>query len=94
LNFGELFEVERERERNGIERAVRLATTREIYMRDTIGKCQFAVTGETIEYEGESLVALNIAWTFEIFIERGADQILGGWDKARRGDFIRKLPGN
>ena len=76
MNFGELFEVERERERDGIERAVRLATTREIYMCDTIGKCQFAVASETIKDEGESLVALDITGTLEVFIEYRADQIL------------------
>ena len=76
MNFGELFEVEREWERDGIERAVRLTTTREIYMRDAIGKCQFAVASETIEHEGKSLVALDIAGTLEVFIEHGADQIL------------------
>ena len=54
-----------------------MTTAREIYMRDTIGKCQFAVAGEAIEHEGESLIALDIARTLEVFIEHGADQILG-----------------
>ena len=53
-----------------------MATTREINMRDAIGKGKFAITGETIEHEGESLVALDIAWTLEVFIKHRANQIL------------------
>ena len=50
-----------------------MATAREIDMRHTIGKCEFAVTGETVEHEGESLVAFDIARTFEEFIEDAAN---------------------
>ena len=45
-------------------------------MCNAIGKCKFAVTGETIEHEGESLVALDIAGTLEVFIKHRANQIL------------------
>jgi hypothetical protein len=76
LNFGELFEVKHQRQRNGVKRAIRLATTRKIHMRDTISEHKLAVTGKTVEDEGCALVALDIARTFEIFIEDGADQIL------------------
>jgi hypothetical protein len=38
-------------------------------MSNTIGKDQFAITGEPIEYEGKSLIAFHIARTFEEFIE-------------------------
>ena len=68
-----MFEVERKRECNRIERAVRLTTAREIDMCNAIGKGEFAVAVETIEHEGESLIAFDIAWTFEIFIEHGTD---------------------
>ena len=54
-----------------------MATTRKIDMRDTIGKREFAIASETIEHERESLVAFDIARTFEVFIEDSADQILG-----------------
>jgi len=94
LHFRELFEIEHQRERDGVERAVRLAATRQIDMRDTIGKCQFAVAGEAVEYQGESLVAFDIARTFEIFIKYSADQIFRRRDEARRGDLIRKLAGD
>ena len=77
LHLGELFEVEHERERDGIERAVRLATAREIDVRNAIGKYQFVVTSETVEHEGKPLVAFDIAGTFEEFIEHAADQVLG-----------------
>ena len=77
MNFGELFEIEHERERDGIERTIRLATAREIDMRDTIGKGKFAIASETIEHERESLVTFDSTRTFEVFIEDGADQILG-----------------
>ena len=94
MNFGELSEIEHERERDGIERTVRLAPAREIDMRDTIRKGKFAVASETIEHERESLIAFDSPRTFEIFIEDGTDQILGGGDKALRGNLIRKLPGD
>lgn len=76
LHLRELFEVEHKRERNSIERAIRLATAREINMRDAIRKDKFAVAGETVEHEGEPLVAFDIARTLEEFIEHAADQIL------------------
>lgn len=77
MNFGELFEVEHQRERDGVERAVRLATAREVDMHNTISKSDLAVACETVEHERESLVAFDSARTFEVFIEDGADQILG-----------------
>ena len=76
MNFGELFEVEHQRERDGIERAIRLATTREVDMYNTISKSDLAVACETVEHERESLVAFDITRTLEVFIENGADQIL------------------
>jgi len=76
LHFGELLEVLHQRARNGVERAVRLTATREIDVRNAIGKCELAVTIETVEHERESLVAFDIARTFEIFIEHGTNQIL------------------
>ena len=76
MNFRELLEIEHKRERDGIERTVRLATAREIDMRDTIGKDKFAITVETIEHKRESLVAFDIARSFEVFIEDSTDQIL------------------
>jgi len=94
LNFGELFEVEHQRKRDGVERTVRLATAREINMRDAIGKGKFAIAIEAVEHERESLVAFDSTRTFEVFIEDGADQILGGGDEALRSDLIRKLPGD
>jgi hypothetical protein len=76
LNLRELFEVFHQRAGNGIERAIRLTTAREINMRDTIGECEFTVAGKTVEHKSKTFVAFNIAGTFEIFIEHGADQIL------------------
>jgi hypothetical protein len=76
LNFRELLEVEHQRERDGVERAIRLTTAREVHMRDAIGKSKFAIAIETIEDEGESLIAFNIARAFEVFIKHSTDQIL------------------
>jgi len=73
LNLGELFEIKHERDCNVIERAVRLATAGEIHVRHAIGKCQFAVAGEAVKHEGKSLVAFDVARTFEEFIEDAAD---------------------
>jgi len=61
-------------------------------MSNTIGKDKFAITGETIEHEGEALIAFHIARTFEEFVEHSAQQIFIGLDKPRRGDLIWKLP--
>jgi hypothetical protein len=72
LHFRELFEVFHERTRDVIERAVRLTFARQVNVRYTIGKSQFAVAGETIEHQCESLIAFDIAGTFEEFIEDGA----------------------
>ena len=94
MNFGELFKVFRERAGNRVERPVGPALTCEIDMRNTIGKGKSAVTRETVQHEGESLVAFDIARTFEELIEDCAKQIFRGWDKARRSDLIRKLPGD
>lgn len=52
-----------------------MTITREIHVRNTIGKCEFAVAVEAVEHERESLVAFDIARTLEIFIEHGTDQI-------------------
>lgn len=76
MNFWKLFEVEHQRERDGVERTVRLATAREIDMRDTIGKGELTIASEAVEHERESLVAFDIARTFEVFIEDGTNQIL------------------
>ena len=77
MNFRELFEIEHQWKRDGVERAIRLTTAHKIHMRDAIGKGKFAVAGESIEHERESLVTFDSARTFEVFIETRADQILG-----------------
>jgi hypothetical protein len=92
LHLGELFEVLHQRARDGIERAIRLTTACEIHMRNTISKCQFAITRETVGHNRESLIAFDITWTFEVFIERSANKILRWGDIPRHWDFIRKLP--
>ena len=48
LDLGELFEIFDKRLGNGIKRAVRLATAREVDMRNTVGKRKFAVAGKAI----------------------------------------------
>ena len=53
-----------------------MATAHEINMRNTIGKDKFAIAVETIEHKRESLVAFDIARSFEVFIEDSTDQIL------------------
>lgn len=69
LHFGELFEIFGQRTCNVVQRAIRLAFASQIHVCNAIRKSQFAVTGETIEDEGESLVTFHIAWTFEEFLE-------------------------
>ena len=76
LHLGELFEVLHERARDGIERAVGLATAREIDLRNAISKCEFAITRKTVRHNGKTLITLDITRTFEIFIERRANEIL------------------
>lgn len=94
LDFRELFEVRHDRLCNGIQRAVRLTTTREIDVCNAACIFEFSVSGETIKHERETLIALHIARTFEVFIENRADQILFRWDKARHRHFVWQLPAN
>lgn len=88
LHFGELLEVLHERNGNVVQRAVRLALAREVRVDDAICIFHFAVTGEAVRYERQSLVALHIAGTFEEFIQRRTDEVFGGGDKARDRHFV------
>ena len=92
LNLRELFEIRHDRLRDGIQRAIRLTTAREIDVRDAVCIFEFAVPGEAVEHECETLVAFHIAGTLEVFIEHGANQILCGGNKARHRDLIWQLP--
>lgn len=94
LYLGELFEGLGERLRNVVKRAIGLAHACEIDVRDAVGEGEFAVAGETVEHEGETAVAFDVARTFKEFIERRAQQILIGGDETRRLALIRKLPGD
>ena len=69
LHFGELFEVCHQRTRNRVQRPIRLTLTREINMNNTIGISNFAVTSKPIQDKCKSLIALNVAWTLEVFIK-------------------------
>lgn len=91
LNVGELFEVLRDRARDGVKCAVGLAGAGEVNMCHTIGIFKFAITGETVKHEGESLFTLHTDRTLEVFVEHGADDIAGGWHEARGRNFIREL---
>ena len=75
LNFRELFKILHERARNRIECAIRLTTAREVDVGNAVSKCKFAITIETVEHESKSLVAFDIARTFEIFVKHCTDQI-------------------
>ena len=48
-----------------------MALPGEINLRHTISERKFAVAGETIEHQGESLITLDITRTFEKLIEGG-----------------------
>ena len=69
LHLGELFEVFSQRARNIIERTIRLAFASQIHVCNAIRKRKLAVTGETVEDEGQSLVTFDIARSLEEFIE-------------------------
>ena len=75
LNIGKLFEVLRDRARDGIERAVGLTCAGEVNMRHAIGIFEFAIAGEAIEHEGKSLVAFNADRTMNGVIEHGANDV-------------------
>lgn len=72
LHFGELLEVFHERARDVVERAIRLASARQIHMCYAITKDEFAITSETVENQCESLIPFDIARPFEKFIEHRA----------------------
>jgi hypothetical protein len=63
-------------------------------VRDTVGVGEPAIPRETIQHKRKSLIAFNIAWTLEEFIQHRADQILRRWDKARHRDLVGKSPVN
>lgn len=92
MHFGELLEVRHQRERDVIQRAVRLTCACEIDMRNAVGIFDAAIAVETVHNKRQPLIALHVAGTFEEFIEHRPDQILSGRDKARDRHFIRKLP--
>jgi len=75
LNLRELFEILYERLGNGVQRAVRLTTAREVDVRDTISKDKFAVAGKTIQHKRKPLIALDIAGSLEELVQHRADQI-------------------
>ena len=91
LNFGELFEIFGERTCNVVERAVGLAPTRKIDMRNSIGKSESAIAGEAVKNKCEALIALHIARAIEEFIEHRAQKVFIGWDKPRHSHLIRQL---
>lgn len=94
LNVGELLEVECERARNIVERAVGLTTACEVDVRDTVGKFEFAVACEAIEDDGKSFVAFDVAGTFEEFVQDPADQVLRGRNKTRHWDLVGQFAVN
>ena len=53
-----------------------MTTACEVDMHNAISKSDLTVAGEAVEHERESLVAFDIARTFEVFIEDSADEIL------------------
>ena len=94
MNFRELFEVRHDRLSDGVQCSVRLATAREIDVRDAVCIFESAVSREAIEHERETLVAFHITRTLEVFIEHGADEVLRGGNKTRHRDLIGQLPAN
>lgn len=92
MHFGELFEVCHERERDVVQRAVRLALARKVYVCDAVGVFDSGIACEPVQHQGEPLISFHVAGTFEEFIQHRADEILFGWDEARHRDFIGKLP--
>lgn len=60
-------------------------------MCNTVCIRDLTVASETVEEQCQSLVALDVARTLEIFIQHGTDQILRRGNKARRWNFVRKL---
>ena len=73
LNVRELLEVQHERACDGIQRAIRLAGSFQIYMRNTIGKFKFAVSSKAIENYCKVLITLYIARTFKELIQYSAN---------------------
>lgn len=69
-----------------------MAFAREIDMCHAVGVFQFVISGEAIEDQRESLVALHVAGTLEVFIQHCADQVLRRRDEARRTRLIGELP--
>lgn len=68
-----------------------MARAREVDMRDAVGIFDAVVASETVQHEGETLIAFHVARTFEEFVERRADEVARGRHEARHWNFIRQL---
>jgi hypothetical protein len=65
--------------------------TNKIDMQDTVCIRYFAIASESIEDQGESLIAFHVTRTLEEFIEHSADQVLRRGDKPGHACFIGQL---
>jgi len=69
LYVRELFQVQHQRAGDRIQRAVGLAISFQIHMRNAIRKFKFAVSCKSVEDQCKILIALHIAGAFEEFIQ-------------------------
>ena len=76
---------------NCVKCSIRLTMTNEIDMQDTVSIRYFAIAGESVEDQRESLIAFHVARAFEEFIEHRANQVLRGGHKPCHTRFIGKL---
>jgi hypothetical protein len=75
-NVWELLEICHERASNGVKRSVRLATPREINMRNSVSILQPGITGKTIQNQCQALITFYIAGSLEVFIQNSANDII------------------
>ena len=68
-----------------------MAIADEIDPGDAFGEFQFAVAGEAIGDEGQSVLAFGVGWTIEELVQNGVDRVGRGRDRTIDGGFIGEL---
>ena len=89
-----MFKACHQRARDVVERAVRLAATRQVNIHPTIPELYFSVACKSVVDHGETPVAFHVTGTLEELVEDGIDDIPGRRNETLHRDLIRELTGD
>lgn len=94
LDLWEFFKACHQRACDVIERAVRLAATRQVNIHPTILELDFSVACKTVVDHGETPVPFHVTGTLEELVEDRIDDILGTRNKTLYRDLVGELTGD